>query len=116
MTSRRAKYKGGVDEKQRRKNRTKARVRSKVEWPFRILKCVFGFTKVRYRGLKKNHEWLLTAFALVNLYQHRKRLAPLQAKYLWRPGNCLQRQSTAQQNTTYPLQRQKITPSAIAIS
>jgi len=79
MTSRRAKYKGGVDENQRSKNRTKARVRSKVEWPFRILKRVFGFTKVRYRGLKKNHEWLLAAFALVNLYQHRKRLAPLGA-------------------------------------
>jgi IS5 family transposase len=76
MTSRRAKYKGGVDEVERRKNRTKAKVRSKVEWPFRILKRVFGFTKVRYRGLKKNHEWLLTAFALVNLYQHRKRLVP----------------------------------------
>jgi len=79
MTSRRAKYKGGVDEQERRKNRTKARVRSKVEWPFRILKRVFGFTKVRYRGLKKNHEWLLAAFALVNLYQHRKRLVPLGA-------------------------------------
>jgi IS5 family transposase len=79
MTSRRAKYKGGVDEQERGKNRTKARVRSKVEWPFRILKRVFGYTKVRYRGLKKNHEWLLAAFALVNLYQHRKRLAPLRA-------------------------------------
>jgi IS5 family transposase len=54
-------------------------VRSKVEWPFRILKRIFGYTKVRYRGLKKNHEWLLTAFALVNLYQHRKRLVPLGA-------------------------------------
>jgi IS5 family transposase len=61
------------------KNRTKARVRSKVEWCFRILKRVFGFTKVRYRGLKKNHEWLLVAFALVNIYQHRKRLVPLGA-------------------------------------
>jgi IS5 family transposase len=79
MTSRRAKYKGGVDEQERCKNRTKARVRSKVEWPFRILKRVFGYTKVRYRGLKKNHEWLLAAFALVNLYQHRKRLVPLRA-------------------------------------
>ncbi len=78
-TSRRTRYKGGVDEQERRKNRTKARVRSKVEWPFRILKRVFGFTKVRYRGLKKNHEWLLAAFALVNLYQHRKRLALLEA-------------------------------------
>jgi IS5 family transposase len=79
MTSRRAKHKGGVDEAEQRKNRTKVRVRFKVEWPFRILKRVFGFTKVRYRGLKKNHEWLLTAFALVNLYQHRKRLALLGA-------------------------------------
>jgi hypothetical protein len=40
MTSWRAKHKGGVDELERRKNRTKARVRSKVEWPFRILKLV----------------------------------------------------------------------------
>lgn len=71
------KTQGRVDEQERRKNRTKARVRSKVEWPFRTLKRVFGYTKDRYRGLKKNHEWLLAAFALVNLYQHRKRLAPL---------------------------------------
>jgi len=79
MTSRRTKHKDSVDEVQRRKNRTKARVRSKVEWPFRILKRIFGCTKVRYRGLKKNHEWLLAAFALVNLYQHRNRLATLGA-------------------------------------
>ena len=51
------------------------RVRAKVEWPFRILKRVFGLVKVRYRGLTKNHEWLCAAFALVNLYQNRKRLA-----------------------------------------
>ena len=79
MTSRRMKHKDSVDEVEKRKNRTKARVRAKVEWPFRILKRVFGYTKVRYRGLKKNHEWLLAAFALVNLYQHRKRLVTLGA-------------------------------------
>jgi hypothetical protein len=65
---------------ERRKNRTKASVRSKVEWHFRILKRIFGFTKVRYRGLKTYHQWLLAAFALVNLYQHRKRLVPLGAR------------------------------------
>ena len=75
MTNRRAKNsKGNVDEEQKRKNRTKSRIRAKVEWPFRILKRVFGFTKVRYRGLKKNHEWLCAAFAAVNVYQNRKRL------------------------------------------
>ena len=79
MTCRRTRYKDGVDEEERRKNRNKSKVRAKVEWPFRILKRVFGFTKVRYRGLKKNHQWLLAAFALVNLYQHRKRLVPLAA-------------------------------------
>jgi hypothetical protein len=31
-------------------------VRAKVEHPFRILKRVFGFDKVRYRGLAKNHQ------------------------------------------------------------
>jgi len=75
MTSRRVKYKNFVDELQKAKNRVKARVRAKVEHPFRILKRIFGFEKVRYRGLKKNHQRLCSCFALVNLYLHRKRLA-----------------------------------------
>jgi IS5 family transposase len=80
MTNRRVKKgKDTVDEEEKRKNRNKSKVRARVEWPFRILKRVFKYTKVRYRGIKKNHEWLLTAFALVNLYQHRRRLAPLGA-------------------------------------
>jgi len=77
MTSRRVKTKAGVDEAEKRRNRTKARVRAKVEWPFRIVKRVFGFTKVRYRGLKKNHQWVCAAFALANLYKNRKRLAKI---------------------------------------
>jgi len=77
MTSRRVKTKAGVDEVEKRKNRTKARVRAKVEWPFRVLKRVFGFTQVRYRGLKKNHQWLCAAFASINIYQHRRRLAKI---------------------------------------
>jgi transposase, IS5 family len=75
MTSRRVKYKNFVDELEKTKNRVKARVRAKVEHPFRILKRIFGFERVRYRGLKKNHQRLCTCFALVNLYLHRKRLA-----------------------------------------
>jgi IS5 family transposase len=77
MTCRRTKYKNFVDELQRKKNRVKARVRARVEHPFRILKRVFGFDKVRYRGLLKNHNRLCACFALVNLYLHRKRLAGL---------------------------------------
>ena len=42
----------------------KARVRVKVEHPFRVLKRQFGHTKVRYRGLAKNTAQLMTLFAL----------------------------------------------------
>jgi transposase, IS5 family len=79
MTSRRVRYKNLVDELQKGKNRVKARVRAKVEHPFRILKRIFGFEKVRYRGIQKNHHRLCASFALVNLYLHRKRLAVARA-------------------------------------
>jgi hypothetical protein len=46
---------------------------------FRILKRIFGFEKVRYRGIQKNHHRLCASFALVNLYLHRKRLAVARA-------------------------------------
>ena len=49
----------------------KAGVRAKVEHPFRVLKCQFGFTKVRYKGLAKNTSQLMTLFALSNLWMVR---------------------------------------------
>jgi len=75
MTCKRTKFKNYVDEEARRKNTIKSRVRAKVEHVFRILKRVFGFDKVRYRGIAKNHHRLCANFALINLYLHRKRLA-----------------------------------------
>src|SRR5476649_719122 len=75
MTCKRTRFKGVVDELQKKKNRSKSSVRAKVEHVFRILKRVFGFDKVRYRGIAKNHHRLCANFALVNLYLHRKRLA-----------------------------------------
>jgi len=74
VTCKRTRYKNRIDELQRAKNRTKSSVRAKVEHLFRILKRIFGFDKVRYRGLAKNHHRLCACFALVNLYLHRKRL------------------------------------------
>jgi len=56
------------------KNKTKSKVRAKVEHPFLFLKRVFGFTKVRYRGLEKNATRLFVACGLVNLYMARRRL------------------------------------------
>jgi IS5 family transposase len=74
MTCKRTKFKHYVDELQKKKNRSKSSVRAKVEHVFRILKRIFGFDKVRYRGIAKNHHRLCACFALVNLYLHRKRL------------------------------------------
>jgi len=53
---------------------TKASIRAKVEHPFRVVKCQFGFTKVRYRGLMKNTAQLTTLFALSNLWMARRQL------------------------------------------
>lgn len=53
---------------------TKARIRAKVEHPFRVIKRQFGYTKVRYRGLAKNTAQLKTLFALSNLWMVRRTL------------------------------------------
>lgn len=52
----------------------KAQVRAKVEHPFRVIKCQFGYTKVRFRGLAKNIVQQTILFALSNLWMVRKRL------------------------------------------
>ena len=52
----------------------KARIRAKVEHPFRVIKRQFGHVKVRYRGLAKNTAQLHTLFALSNLWMARRRL------------------------------------------
>lgn len=59
---------------QRKRNRKFSSVRSKVEHPFRVLKCQWGFTKVRYKGLFKNTMQLFALFSLANLYRVRKTL------------------------------------------
>jgi len=51
-----------------------AKVRAKVEHPFRVIKRQFGHVKVRYRGLAKNTAQLHVLFALSNLWMVRKRL------------------------------------------
>ena len=51
---------------------TKARIRAKVEHPFRVIKRQFGHVKVRYRGLAKNTAQLHTLFALSNLSMVRR--------------------------------------------
>lgn len=63
-----------LSDAEKARNKTKSKVRAKVEHPFLILKRVFGFNKVRYRGLDKNANRLFVACGLVNLYMARRRL------------------------------------------
>jgi IS5 family transposase len=55
-------------------NRLIAKVRARVEHPFRVLKRQFGYIKTRYRGLAKNRAQLFSLFALGNLYLVRRKL------------------------------------------
>lgn len=57
-----------------REETRKAQVRARVEHPFRVVKCVFGYTKTRFKGLAKNTVQVVTLFALANLYAARKHL------------------------------------------
>jgi transposase, IS5 family len=74
FTNRRYRYAGRINEVQKAKNRTKSRVRAKVEHVFGVIKRVFGFQMVRYRGLAKNLHRLQVTAALANLFMVRRRL------------------------------------------
>ena len=76
FTNQRYRYRDVVDEVERGKNRTKSGVRAKVEHPFLVIKRVFGFTKVHYRGLAKNTQRLWVSCGLTNLFMVRHRLLP----------------------------------------
>jgi IS5 family transposase len=66
-----------LSDEERAKNRTKSKVRAKVEHSIGVIKRVFGFVKVRYRGLAKNATRLFVACALANLFMARRRLLRL---------------------------------------
>jgi IS5 family transposase len=61
--------------RQRLINRARSRVRACGEHAFRVVKQLWAFAKVRYRGLAKNTARAYSAFALANLYLMRRRLA-----------------------------------------
>ena len=48
--------------------------------PARLRTQLWGFAKVRYRGLAKNLARAWTMFALANLYLVRRQLLPAQAR------------------------------------
>src|SRR3954463_7250159 len=65
----------GLTVRQRARNRRFGKVRAKVEHVFRVMKCQFGYRKVRYRGLAKNGAQVFALLALANLYLARRTIA-----------------------------------------
>ena len=57
-----------------RKTVTKSKVRARVEHAIGVIKRVFGFAKVRYRGLIKDAHRLIVTCALANLSIARRHL------------------------------------------
>jgi len=58
----------------------KASIRSKVEHPFHIVKNLFNFRKVRYKGMAKKTAQLHILFALTNLVIANRRLLALNSQ------------------------------------
>ena len=67
FTNRRATRNTPLTDADKETNRRKSQVRAKVEHPFRPLKSIYGFAKVRYRGLLKNANRAFALLALINL-------------------------------------------------
>lgn len=56
---------------QRKKNKKHSSVRAGVEHPFHTIKCLWKYTKVRYKGLFKNTTQLFSLCFLSNIYRVR---------------------------------------------
>ena len=68
FTNRQCKWKYRLDEAIKAKNSNKSRVRARVEHSIGVIKRVFGFAKVRYRGLAKNGNRVFVTAALANIF------------------------------------------------
>jgi IS5 family transposase len=67
FTNRRAYRNRPLSQADQATNRRKSAVRAKVEHPFLVLKRLWGFAKVRYRGLAKNANRAFAMLAMINL-------------------------------------------------
>lgn len=67
-----------LTEHEKKVNTSRSRVRARGEHAFRVVKQLWGFVKVCYRGLAKNTTRAFTSFALANLYLVRRTLLPTQ--------------------------------------
>ena len=77
FTNQRTRRAGEIDEAERSRNRNKSRIRARVEHVFAVVKRLWGFSKVRYRGLAKNANRSFVMLGLANLYLARRKLADM---------------------------------------
>jgi transposase, IS5 family len=77
--NRRPSHSRKLNERQRAVNRSRSRTRARGEHAFHVVKRLWGFAKVRYRGIYKNTVRAFAMFALANLYMVRRRLIPREA-------------------------------------
>lgn len=73
-TNQRVRGDSPIAEIERILNRVKSGVRARVEHVFGVLKRLWGFNKVRYRGLAKNATRAFVALGLANIFLARQRL------------------------------------------
>ena len=74
LTNQRVRKGSVTKELERLINRTKSRVRARVEHVFGVVKRLWGFDKVRYRGIAKNATRSFIALGLANIYLARRAL------------------------------------------
>ena len=75
VTNQRVRKGSVTEELERMLNRAKSKVRARVEHVFAVVKRLWGFNKVRYRGLAKNATRAFVTLGLANIYLARKHLA-----------------------------------------
>ena len=63
-----------LSKKDCKRNRRMSKTRARGEHPYHVVKCIFGYRKVRYRGIIKNAAQIFTLFSLANLYLVRREL------------------------------------------
>jgi hypothetical protein len=92
MTNRRVQKGSVTEELERLTNRAKSRVRARVEHMFAVVKRLWGFDKVRYRGLAKNATRAFVALGLANIFAWIGLRAPVpilvDAEHGWAKWKC----------------------------
>lgn len=65
-----------MSDEEERRNRRKAAIRSRVEHVFGVIKHIFGWRKVRFKGIAKTFQYAY-GVAAVDVYLHRQTLSKI---------------------------------------